>query len=329
MDAIYLNGAVYWVYGQYRDEMEEVRSVLHLRLNQRAEVTVQQGFGSVEGFQKYLNENQGWMFQQQERRHLNGRWVTHPASIILLSGNVKLVLSKPILAHDGKDLYYYNRIITVLEPHRNDRVDALAGREVTESIEVERDMPYMPPGSLTPTIKMAKVVKGQVPETAAAEKEETEAHEKPEKPVPVQDEDRQKFLITPTCPKCHARLVPSRGIHCQGCGVRLPDELAVHQEVVVAIRPEDYRALAVHLKQELNVAWKQLIKGRRVEKICSLKQVIFLISLEDEVRSSTLPQEKKFDELLAQTQIGRLTADQYEIREVHKMLTPGQPKSTQ
>jgi hypothetical protein len=304
--------------------------VLRLRLSGRAEETINQAFGDIGKFQEYLNEHSSWMFQQAERKWLNGKWIAFRPSPILLCEMVKLVLAPPKIATDGKDgLYYYNRVISVRTPNREDREEALAGREVTEQVEVEPDMPDGPLGPLTPTMKMAKGAQGDVPETAVAENGETEADKKPEKPELVQDEDRQKFLITPTCPKCHARLVPSRGIHCDRCGVRLPDELGVHQEVVVAIRPEDYKALALHLKQELNVAWSQLIKGHKVEKVSSMKQVIFLISVQDEVRTSTLAQEKKFDELLTQTQIGRLTADQYEIREVHKMLTPGQQKSTQ
>jgi hypothetical protein len=173
-----------------------------------------------------------------------------------------------------------------------------------------------------------------VPETTVTERAETEADVKPPKPPAVQD-DRQRFIVTPVCPKCSGKLVPERGTYCQNCGAKLPDELAVHREVVVAIRPEAYKALAVHLKQEMNAAWSQLAKGRRVEKVSraekdpGMSQNIFLLTISDEVRTSSAVQEKRLDELLEETGIGRLSTDPWEIREIHKILTLKQQESTQ
>jgi hypothetical protein len=304
---------------------------LKLRLNRRAEETVVQVFGDVESFQKYLNENTCWMFQQQERRYVAGKWVTHPPSPIMLCEKIKLVLSPPRIAYDysSKDLYYYNRIITVRTPNRDDRADALAGREIKESIEVEPDMPDRPLGPLTPTITMVKRAEERVQETTVTVKNEAAADEKPAKPVPVQNEDRQKFLITPLCPRCSGKLIPKRGTFCQSCGARLPDKFAVNREIVAAIRPSEYKKLADHLKQQLNVAWNQLLKGRRAEQVSSMGQVLLIITVQDETQTSTQAQENRFDELLVETGIGRLTTDPYELREAHAMLANKQQNSAQ
>jgi hypothetical protein len=109
--------------------------------------------------------------------------------------------------------------------------------------------------------------------------------------------------------------------------VRLPDEFAVHREIVAAIHPSEYKKLADHLKQQLNVAWNQLLKGRKAEKVSSMGQVIFIITVQDETQTSTQAQENRFDELLVETGIGRLTTDSYELREAHAMLTSGQQNS--
>lgn len=295
--------------------------VLKIRLNRRAEETVEQAFDGVEGFQKYMNEHPSWMFQQQERKYVAGKWVTYRPSTVMLCERIKLVLSPPVIVSNGKDTYFYNRIITVLQPNRNDRADALGGKEVTEPIEIEPDIPDRLPRPPTPTTT-ATVTKTeeQAQGTVVTGKEEAGADVKPAKPSPVQEGDRQRFIVTPLCPKCGGKLVPLRGLYCQGCGVKLPDKLAVHREVVVAIQPGSYKALATYLKQELNVAWSQLTRGRKVEKVSAMGQNVFLISVEDEMRTSTRAQESRLDDLLIQTGIGRLTTDPYEIKETHAML---------
>jgi hypothetical protein len=49
-------------------------------------------------------------------------------------------------------------------------------------------------------------------------------------------------------------------------------------------------------------------------------QNIFLIVVADEKRTSTLAQEEELNDILAETEIGRVTSDPYEICEAHKML---------
>jgi hypothetical protein len=310
---------------------------MRLRLNGRAELTAMGAFGSIEAFEKYLNQNQGWMFRQNEKRFLNGKWVTYPPSIILLIGNVKLVLSKPIIACDGKD-YYYNRIITILQPNRNDRADALAGNEVQESIEVEPDTPDSRLRPPTPIIKQITEKKPATPSTAStvttvppepATEKETKPAAPTTAPKPSSDDDRLRFIIAPTCPKCETNLTPGRGLFCQQCALKLPPELAVHPEIVVALKRKDYDKLATHLKQAVNAAWCRLMKGRKIEKtLCSMGQNIFMIIVADEARTSTLAQEEELNDILTETGIGRVTSDLYEICKARKMLNNKQHEAS-
>jgi 16S rRNA C967 or C1407 C5-methylase (RsmB/RsmF family) len=69
------------------------------------------------------------------------------------------------------------------------------------------------------------------------------------------------------------------------------------------------------------VAWTRLLKGRKVDKtVNSMGQTLFIITVQDETRTSTLTDEQKFDNILTDTGIGRLTTDQYELKEAHKMM---------
>ena len=91
---------------------------------ERAELTVKQAFGGLEAFEKYVNENVGWIFQQTERRYVNNKWIEYPPSTILLVGNSKVVLAKPRMSKES----FYNEIkyviLTVLTVTRNDRSEA-------------------------------------------------------------------------------------------------------------------------------------------------------------------------------------------------------------
>ncbi len=152
------------------------------------------------------------------------------------------------------------------------------------------------------------------PKTQRTEKESTTATPREE------DQDRQRFIITAKCPRCSTNLAPGRGLYCQQCSLKLPPELAVHQEIVVVIIRKDYDKLATHLKQATNVAWNQLLKGRKVTRtLNSMGQNLFIITVQDETHTSTLTDEQKLDSILTDTGIGRLTTDPYELREAHRM----------
>jgi hypothetical protein len=89
---------------------------------------------------------------------------------------------------------------------------------------------------------------------------------------------------------------------------------------VVAIKTKDYDKLATHLKQQLNVAWSNLLKGRKIDKtVSSMGEKIFLIAIKDENRSSSLVEEQKLDDILVDAGIGRISSDQYELKQFRNM----------
>jgi rubrerythrin len=385
------------------------------------------------------------VYEQGERRYLNGKWVEYPPSTILLGGNCKVVLARPRPSKDNFHNEIRYVILTVLTVSKDDRAEALKARELDEPIKIF-DHGLLPAGNVpnnlyhnprdittstpepapsapappeavraaprerpqqlntkqhrTPTSvqqlldriqrgatvyfcrqtsdivatnktgapcetckqpttfdthpRVKKVLRRgkantpyyceitgclivgdettrycelcgepnsthrlnpittQTPKPQHAEKETTTA--------PKENEDKQRFIITPQCPQCNTSLVPNRGLYCPHCNHKLPPELAIHPEVVVAIKRKDYDKLATHLKQATNVAWNQLLKGRKVAKtINSMGQNMFIITVQDENRTSTLADEQKFDSILTDTGIGRLTTDPYELREAHRM----------
>jgi hypothetical protein len=292
--------------------------VLNLRLIERAEYAVRSAFGSCEAFERYLNENVCWVFEQAEKRYLNAKWVEYPPSTILLGGNCKVVLARPRPSKDN----FYNEIryviLTVLTVSKDDRAEALKARELDEPIRI------FDHGLLPATISAPRpVTKPVLAEASASRTTLQEPTTHAEAPVPKalkEDEDKQRFIITPKCPSCNTNLTPGRGLYCPQCNHKLPPELAVHPEVVVAIKTKDYDKLAKHLKQQLNVAWSNLLKGRKVDKtVSSMGEKIFLIAIKDENRSSSLAEEQKLDDILVDAGIGRISSDRYELKQFRNM----------
>ena len=246
-------------------------------------------------------------------------------SVVLLCERTKVVLSPPVFDQDGKDAYFF-RIITLRTTSREDRVEALAGQEVKESIEVQPNMPDYRSSPIVRSVEQPATILEKATAPTATTVPPKAAIEKETKPtVPTTplhpNDDHQRFIITPTCLKCDDKLVPERGLYCQHCGVRLPCGLAVHRELVIAIKKKDYDKLATHLKQKVSVAWSRMLHGREIrKKVVSVGENIFLITIKDELRTSTEGAEQELDKLLIETGIGRLTADPYELREAHKML---------
>jgi len=297
--------------------------VLHLRLSLRSECIVDEAFGGIEAFSKYLNEHTAWTYMQEDAKEwVNGKAIPYPPSIILISGNMKVVLSLPLFEDkDGS----HHRVITIKNTRREDRADALAAAEVKEPIEIEGNMSHA--RSLSPRItKPTESPKPVPPSVPTATETATEAESSlAEKKVigdreSQQESDRQQFVITPICPECRTTLVPRRGIYCQNCGHVLPPEIAVHEEVVVSIKIEDYKRLARYLIHKVNRALGALMAGRKLEKvITSMGQRILLVRVEDEMRTSTVSQEEILNDLLLETGIGRLSSDTYEVKQAHEM----------
>jgi hypothetical protein len=323
--------------------------VLNLRLIERAEYAVRSAFGSCEAFERYLNENVCWVFEQTERRYLNAKWVEYPPSTILLAGNCKAVLARPRPSKDN----FYNEIqyviLTVLTVSKDDRAEALKARELDEPIKIfdhgllparlvqgnaPNNLHHPPRDITTPTPEPAPSAPAPPEVVRAAPRERTQQLSQVTTPEPKtqrtekattatpreEDQDKQRFIITPKCPRCNTNLAPGRGLYCQQCSLKLPPELAVHPELVVVIIRKEYDKLATHLKQATNVAWNQLLKGRKVTRtLNSMGQNLFIITVQDETRTSTLTDEQQLDNILIDTGIGRLTTDAYELREAHRM----------
>ena len=299
--------------------------MLHLQLSVRCECIVESAFGGIEAFEKYLNEHPAWTYMQEDAKEwVNGKAIPYPPSIILISGNMKVVLSLPLFEEkDGS----HHRIITIKNTRREDRADALAAAEVKEPIKVEGNMSHarsLPQRITKPTEPSKPVPPSVTAPAATVTTPPAEASLTRKNPVhdgeSQEENDRQRFMITPICPKCRTNLVPQRGAYCQSCGYVLSPELAVHQEVVVSIMIEDYKRLAKYLIHKVNRALGKLMQGRKLKRvITSMGQRILLVTVEDEMRTSTVAEEEILNDLLVETGIGRLSADIYEVKQAHEM----------
>jgi hypothetical protein len=298
--------------------------VLNLRLLERAEFTVQSAFGSCEAFETFLNQGTCWLFEEAERRYLNRKWVEFPPSTVLLSGTCKIVLARPRPSTDN----FYNEIryviLAVRTASRDDRVEALKAREVDEPIRIF-DHDLLPAG-LTDTRTRTTLQQPTLARSGQQLKTEHDVKENDATTAAQQEsegetKDKQHFIITAVCPQCNKNLAPGRGTYCQHCGLELPSDLAVHPEVVVAIKRSAYDKLATHLKQKVNVAWSQLLRGRQVDKsLNSMGQALFIITVQDERRTSSQTDEQRLDSILTETNVGRVATDRYELREAHRMM---------
>jgi hypothetical protein len=259
------------------------------------------------------------------------------------------VLARPRPSKDN----FYNEIqyviLTVLTVSKDDRAEALKARELDEPIKIfdhgllparlvqgnaPNNLHHPPRDITTPTPEPAPSAPAPPEVVRAAPRERTQQLSQVTTPEPKtqrtekattatpreEDQDKQRFIITPKCPRCNTNLAPGRGLYCQQCSLKLPPELAVHPELVVVIIRKEYDKLATHLKQATNVAWNQLLKGRKVTRtLNSMGQNLFIITVQDETRTSTLTDEQQLDNILIDTGIGRLTTDAYELREAHRM----------
>ena len=124
-----------------------------------------------------------------------------------------------------------------------------------------------PPPRITKPAEPPKPIPPLVPtatETVAAAESSLTGRKVIGKRESQEENDHQRFVITPACPACTGVLVPERGIYCQNCGHPLPPEIAVHREVVVSIVIEDYGRLAKFLIQKVNRALGNLIRGTEI-----------------------------------------------------------------
>jgi len=276
-----------------------------------------------------LNGQVSWLYQQPFQRRVAGRTVTLGVSDCLLSGDWKLILATP---RNPASSDWDADVVSVVQPSRNDRTEALAGVEVNERIQILSSN-HQPAASRTgqPVRAAVKPVKprvgsvcercGYVSRPVARFCESCGA---PVVPLTAKEPSLTAGKPPLACPTCGASLLPNRGLYCAKCGVQLPAELAVRREVVVAVKGPVWDKLTAWDRQTVEAAWKLLRKGRRMEKVWmehgEKKQGIFLFTVEDEQDASSVAVEQQLDEVLQNLGLGRVVTDPYELKQARRMI---------
>jgi len=131
----------------------------------------------------------------------------------------------------------------------------------------------------------------------------------------------------PICPLCgcHVGASGERGLTCPECGRELPKHLAVEREVLVAVKDKGYHALLDAQKQPINAAWAQVKQGRTVREVEWVDgkreaETVFLLTIADDARASTVADFEHLDELLVEAGCGRVTVDLYELNLIHRLV---------
>lgn len=289
-----------------------------------------------------LNAQPSWLYQQPYRRRVAGRTVDLGVSDCLLNGGWKLILASP----RNRKADWHADVVSAVQPTRDDRALALAGVEVNSRIQV------------LPSNHQAAVRTAPVPVLQSVMKQETDASMVKLRTAPVcvqcgyvnhivarfcescgvkipiptgsaQPAKAAPASPSPLCPNCNSPLV-NRGLYCQRCGFRLPDELAVHPEFAVAVKSAVYRQLADFAKARIEAVWGCLVRGHSYRKLWlseyDCKQLIFLFTLNGEKNAVTVAEVQSLDELLADAGAGCVITDPYELRQIHGMLNVKSPQ---
>lgn len=99
-----------------------------------------------------------------------------------------------------------------------------------------------------------------------------------------------------------------------------PDCNGVRQEFAFIVKTPHYKQLAPHLKAPINLAWKQIKEGRRVQRVFWEDDVIFLLTRSAD-HASTLEDEVNLQDVLESVDAGRIITDPYELKKIREMVS--------
>jgi hypothetical protein len=95
-------------------------------------------------------------------------------------------------------------------------------------------------------------------------------------------------------------------------------------EIGVVISTAEYHRLAGHLKIVISLAWRKLKQGRLVKRVFDREWALFLLTLEpgdpEKLRGASRGIDvAKMEDALAETGVGRVVTDNYEIKRLRDM----------
>lgn len=98
------------------------------------------------------------------------------------------------------------------------------------------------------------------------------------------------------------------------------DQQGVREEFAFIIKTPHYKELAPHLKAPINLAWKKIKEGRRVQRVFWEDDVIFLVTRNPTSNHvSNLEDETNLQDALESVGAGRIITDPYELKRIREM----------
>lgn len=257
-------------------------------------------YGSLEGFQRHLNESVTWMYDSPVRIRVGqNKWVECGEQPALLNGEFRILLTEPDSDHPTWDF----DVEKLLPINKDSRYRSIAGEEV----EVEL-----------------------LPSSVAKEVDEVER--RVIEAAPVVQPIGSGSLVPPEspagrCPACGAELEANViGVIC-GCGAELPEQLARQLQFGLVLH-DRWSTLADFQKKRILIAFARARRGRRLTRQVSFPNPSRYVTLAiaENAQASSVADVNVLREVLEELghglgePIGGIIDDPFELREMWRLL---------
>jgi hypothetical protein len=322
------------------------RGVLRFRLTRGCEEKILRRWGSIEEFQRCVNEasNVKYTFEQKRVEFLAGQPLEDTDSVIV-SGPVKLIVGYP---YDWDSLSL-QVIKNVADATEEDRKEASGYRPLDADLQFlpfgeKRKVPTLVLTQLEPKREAPSAPTKQPPTGRRKAKKRKKGRvdfyplykeKRPQDTVKIYCETEETWHwmrvdskrctecgkplgSLPACPNCGSDLIPQRGAYCSRCGAKLAPALAVPREIVFSLQTEPFLRLSASQVEIVEAVADRLRRGRDERRTIMGPVLIVHLELRNERDCSTLEDVQKAKQALEQLGVGTILDDEYELNQVRK-----------
>ncbi len=337
---------------------------LRFRLRKPVEELVVKGWGSIEAFERFVNEQPSRQLGEVDHvRYLAGRRVGLGRSEVLVAGPLKLIIAEPL----HQDPLQLPTIVAVANASKEDRWEAFAGRPVDEPVSfLSNHADMRAPWNEEPVRALAQHQQVRVekaPKMQPAKSARPLGGRKlirlaggvdyyPLYPDLVNQPSLVRFhcsrwnrsFIGPveskrcccgeelkplSCPSCGVSLTPGRGLFCARCGSKLPPNIAAPIDLAVEFHERDFLRLPQFRRDMVNVAYGLVAAGRDERRVRVGENIsVVHLQVRNERTASSLGAISRLAAVFEESGVGRVIIDPYELRLVRQRLSLAEPNET-